>query len=249
MVCAGWDRKLRNTIYHYMHTHPRQPPQPDPDHNKEPLLYMRKAQVSKLHHSRYICIHSVLGETSTFSSSLFVLIWPSSGRPFKISVLCLGNIHFFFLLIWPFSGQYTCPSRYPFCAWETSTSSSFFCWFDHFQVVTLALQDIHSVLGKHPLLFLLLIWLFSGQYTCLFKISVLCLENLHFFCFRLFADFTIFSFTLNQLCRVQNTVPFDAIIWLSCELKFQVLLKRKQLRALTGTLKGEEDEALIRKRK
>ena len=58
--CAGWDRKLRNTIYHYMHTHPRQPPQPDPDHNKEPLLYMRKAQVSMLHLSRYI--HPVLGK-------------------------------------------------------------------------------------------------------------------------------------------------------------------------------------------
>ncbi|KAL8612925.1 hypothetical protein ACOMHN_035002 [Nucella lapillus] len=44
LVNGGWDRKLRNAIYHYLNTHPRQPPQPDPDHNKEPLLYVRKAQ-------------------------------------------------------------------------------------------------------------------------------------------------------------------------------------------------------------
>jgi hypothetical protein len=42
---TGWDRKLRNAVYHYMHSHPHMPPQPDPDHNKEPLLYIRKAQV------------------------------------------------------------------------------------------------------------------------------------------------------------------------------------------------------------
>ena len=141
MVCAGWDRKLRNTIYHYMHTHPRQPPQPDPDHNKEPLLYMRKAQVSMLHLSRYI----------------------------------------------------------------------------------------RSVLGKHPLLFLFADLTIFRSVHSPFKISILCLGNMPFFCFLFFADLTIFSLTLNQLCCVQNIVPFDAIIWLSCELKLQFLLKRKQL--------------------
>ncbi|XP_070197839.1 TBC1 domain family member 19-like isoform X2 [Littorina saxatilis] len=44
LINGGWDRKLRNAIYHYLHTHPQQPTLPDPEHNKEPLLYIRKAQ-------------------------------------------------------------------------------------------------------------------------------------------------------------------------------------------------------------
>lgn len=44
LLNGGWDRRLLNAVYHYMNAHPHVATQPDPEHNKEPLLYIRKAQ-------------------------------------------------------------------------------------------------------------------------------------------------------------------------------------------------------------
>lgn len=44
---SGWERKLQNAVYRELHIQlpPRHPPAP-PEHLKEPLVYMRKAQAS-----------------------------------------------------------------------------------------------------------------------------------------------------------------------------------------------------------
>lgn len=45
LVNSGWDRKLRNAIYRFLQTHPKhQFPSPPPEHLKEPLVFLRKAQ-------------------------------------------------------------------------------------------------------------------------------------------------------------------------------------------------------------
>uniref|UniRef100_A0A3P9D1W7 TBC1 domain family, member 19 n=1 Tax=Maylandia zebra TaxID=106582 RepID=A0A3P9D1W7_9CICH len=42
---SGWERKLQNAVYRELQLPPRHPPAP-PEHLKEPLVYMRKAQAS-----------------------------------------------------------------------------------------------------------------------------------------------------------------------------------------------------------
>uniref|UniRef100_A0A3Q0SJW4 TBC1 domain family, member 19 n=1 Tax=Amphilophus citrinellus TaxID=61819 RepID=A0A3Q0SJW4_AMPCI len=42
---SGWERKLQNAVYRELQLPPRHPPTP-PEHLKEPLAYMRKAQAS-----------------------------------------------------------------------------------------------------------------------------------------------------------------------------------------------------------
>uniref|UniRef100_A0A669CXT3 TBC1 domain family, member 19 n=1 Tax=Oreochromis niloticus TaxID=8128 RepID=A0A669CXT3_ORENI len=42
---SGWERKLQNAVYRELQLPPRHPPAP-PEHLKEPLAYMRKAQAS-----------------------------------------------------------------------------------------------------------------------------------------------------------------------------------------------------------
>ncbi|KAK3100088.1 hypothetical protein FSP39_014568 [Pinctada imbricata] len=43
---SGWDRKLRNAIFNFLQTHPKVPyPVPPPEHVKEPLQFLRKAQL------------------------------------------------------------------------------------------------------------------------------------------------------------------------------------------------------------
>ena len=51
-VFAGWERKLRNVIFRYLQVTPvsAHPGATPPEHIKEPLLYLRKAQVSPSHH-------------------------------------------------------------------------------------------------------------------------------------------------------------------------------------------------------
>lgn len=46
---TGWDKKLRNAIYNFIQTSPKlQFPAPPTEHIKEPLAYLRKAQVNIL---------------------------------------------------------------------------------------------------------------------------------------------------------------------------------------------------------
>ncbi len=43
----GWERKLRNAVYQYMIKNPKIPHVlASSDHNKEPVTYIRRAQVS-----------------------------------------------------------------------------------------------------------------------------------------------------------------------------------------------------------
>ena len=48
-IFEGWDRKLRNAIYHFLQTRPNRSSsetQGSPEQIKEPITYVRKAQVS-----------------------------------------------------------------------------------------------------------------------------------------------------------------------------------------------------------
>ena len=46
IIFAGYEKKLRNAVYRLMQTQPRPPhPLQPPDHAKEAISYIRKAQV------------------------------------------------------------------------------------------------------------------------------------------------------------------------------------------------------------